>query len=168
MPGRVARMDPKAGARAIRKGGGYGLLGLAIGLGLAGRIGMAIPLGLIGGWLLGWRLPGLGGGRMGPIPGNAQRSGGQASSVRAEFVEMTLDHDTGDMDGEVLAGQFAGRKLSALETSELLALLRETLAHDAQSAKLVEAYLDRAAPAWRDQPGAQREPGERRRGMPAR
>lgn len=152
--GRVARMDPKAGARTIRKGGGYGLLGLAIGLGLAGRIGMAIPLGLIGGWLLGWRLPGLGGGQMGPIPGNAQRSGGQASTVRADFVEMTLDHDTGDMDGEVLAGQFAGRKLSSMETSDLLALLRETLSHDAQSAKLIEAYLDRVTPDWRDQPGA--------------
>jgi len=152
--GRVARMDPKAGARAIRKGGGYGLLGIAVGLGLAGRIGMAIPLALIGGWLLGWRLPGLGGGQMGPIPGNAQPSGGQASTVRADFVEMTLDHDTGDMDGEVLAGQFAGRKLSGMATSEVLALLRETLSHDAQSAKLVEAYLDRVAPDWRDQPGA--------------
>lgn len=152
--GRVARMDPKAGARAIRKGGGYGLLGLAIGLGLAGRIGMAIPLALIGGWLLGWRLPSLGGGQMGPIPGNAQRSGGQASTVRADFVEMTLDHDTGDMDGEVLNGRFEGRKLSSMETAELLALLRETLSHDAQSAKLVEAYLDRVAPDWRDQPGA--------------
>ncbi len=151
--GRVARMDPKAGARAIRKGGGYGLLGLAIGLGLAGRIGMAIPLGLIGGWLLGWRLPSIGG-QTGPIPGNARPAGGQTSTVRADFVEMTLDHDTGNMDGEVLAGQFAGRKLSGMETSELLALLRETLSHDAQSAKLVEAYLDRVAPDWRDQPGA--------------
>jgi len=150
--GRVARMDPKAGARAIRKGGGYGLLGLAIGLGLAGRIGMAIPLALIGGWLLGWRLPF--GGQAGPIPGNARPSGGQASTVRADFVEMTLDHDTGSMDGEVLAGQFTGRKLSEMETSDLLALLRETLASDAQSAKLVEAYLDRTAPEWRDQPGA--------------
>ncbi len=152
--GRVARMDPKAGARAIRKGGGYGLLGLAIGLGLAGRIGMAIPLALTGGWLLGWRLPFLGGGQTGPAPGNARPSGGQTSTVRADFVEMTLDHDTGNMDGEVLDGQFAGRSLSSMETSELLALLRETLSHDAQSAKLVEAYLDRVAPDWRDQPGA--------------
>ncbi|RIA55838.1 DnaJ domain-containing protein [Dichotomicrobium thermohalophilum] len=151
--GRVARMSPKAGARAIRRGGGYGLLGLAIGLGLAGRIGMAIPLALIGGWLLGWRLPSIGG-QTGPIPGNARPSGGQASTVRAEFVEMTLDHDTGNMDGEVLAGQYAGRRLSSMETSELLTLLRETLSHDAQSAKLVEAYLDRVAPDWRDQPGA--------------
>lgn len=150
--GRVARMDPKAGARAIRRVGGYGLIGLAIGLGLAGRIAMAVPLGLIGGWLLGWRLPF--GGASRPMPGNARPSGGQASTVRADFVEMTLDHDTGEMDGEVLAGQFAGRKLSDMDTSDLLALLRETLGADAQSAKLVEAYLDRTAPEWRDQPGA--------------
>jgi len=150
--GRVARMDPKAGARAIRKGGGYGLLGLALGLAFAGRIGAAVPLGLIGAWLLGWGLP-LGGSR-GPIPGNTRRTGGQASTVRADFIEMTLDHDTGSMDGEVLAGQFAGRKLSDMNTPDLLALLRETLNADTQSAKLVEAYLDRTAPDWRDQPGA--------------
>jgi len=88
------------------------------------------------------------------MPGNARPSGGQASTVRADFVEMTLDHDTGQMDGEVLAGQFTGRKLSNMEISDLLALLRETLNADAQSAKLVEAYLDRTAPEWRDQPGA--------------
>jgi len=150
--GRVARIDPKAGARAIRRVGGYGLLGLAIGLGLAGRIGMAVPLGLIGTWLLGWGLPF--GGASRPMPGNARPSGGQASTVRADFVEMTLDHDTGKMDGEVLAGQFAGRKLSDMDTSDLLALLRETLGADTQSAKLVEAYLDRTAADWRDQPGA--------------
>lgn len=153
--GRVARMDPKAGARALKRFGGYGLIGLAAGLGLAGRIGMAVPLALIGGWLLGWRLP-FGGRHSGPIPGNTQPRGGQTSTVRADFVEMTLDHDTGDMDGEVLAGQFEGRKLSDMDSEELLALLRETLASDTQSAKLVEAYLDRVAPDWRDRPGARK------------
>lgn len=150
--GRVARMDPKAGARAIRKGGGWALVALALGLGLAGRIGAAVPLGLIGAWLLGWGLPF--GGTRGPVPGNARPSGGQTSTVRADFVEMTLEHDTGAMDGEVLAGQFSGRKLSDMSTPDLLALLRETLGADDQSAKLVEAYLDRTAAGWRDEPGA--------------
>ncbi len=150
--GRVARMDPRAGARAIRKGGGWALIALAAVAGLAGRIGLAVPLGLAGAWLLGWGLPF--GQSRGPVPGNARRTGGQTSTVRADFVEMTLDHDTGNMDGEVLAGQFAGRKLSDMSTADLLALLRDTIGADAQSAKLVEAYLDRTAPDWRDQPGA--------------
>lgn len=151
--GRVARMNPKEGARAIKRGGGWMLIGLAAALGLTGRIGMAVPLGLIGGWLLGLRLP-FGDQKPGPMPGNARPTGGQASTVRADFVEMTLDHDSGNMDGEVLDGQFEGRKLSDMSTSELMTLLRETLAHDAQSAKLVETYLDRVSPDWREQPGA--------------
>jgi len=150
--GRVARMSPKAGARAIRQGGGWGLIALAAVLGLAGRVGLAVPLALGGAWLLGWQLPFGGGSR--PMPGNARRTQDQTSSVRAQFVEMTLDHDSGRMDGQVLKGRFAGGKLSEMSTPDLLALLRETLENDAQSAKLIEAYLDRTAPDWRDQPGA--------------
>jgi DnaJ-domain-containing protein 1 len=52
------------------------------------------------------------------------------------------------MDGEVLQGRFAGRRLSALSRDDLLALHAETQA-DADSAALLEAFLDRAYPDWR-------------------
>ncbi len=78
---------------------------------------------------------------VGPTPG-------QSSAVETELLRMTLDHDSGDMDGEVLNGEFAGRRLSDLSLSELLALLREC--RDAESATVLEAYLDRChADTWR-------------------
>lgn len=65
------------------------------------------------------------------------------STVRARFVSMWLDHDSGEMGGEVLAGSAAGRSLADLNRDELIALLGEFSAGDADSAALMEAYLDR-------------------------
>lgn len=69
-------------------------------------------------------------------------SGGQQSEVRTRFVLMRLDHDTGDMDGEVLQGPFAGRRLSELAMDEVVSLWRAA-ASDPQSVSVLEAYLDR-------------------------
>jgi hypothetical protein len=77
-------------------------------------------------------------------------SGGSASKVETAFVRMSLDHDTGRMTGTVLRGRFAGLRLEELGRADLLALLRECRAEDEESARLVEAYLDRAQPDWRD------------------
>ena len=63
---------------------------------------------------------------------------------------MSLDHDTGSMAGTVLQGRFAGMRLDELGRAELLALLRECRAADEEGARLVEAYLDRTDPEWRD------------------
>lgn len=70
-------------------------------------------------------------------------SPGQTSSVRTDRIAMTLDHDSGAMEGEVLAGRFAGRQLADLTRAELLDLLAECRDDDPQSARLVESYLDR-------------------------
>ena len=75
-------------------------------------------------------------------------SGGQQSEVRTRFVLMRLDHDTGDMDGEVLQGPFAGRNLSELTRDEVISLWRAA-ASDPQSVSVLEAYLDRVhGDAW--------------------
>ena len=78
----------------------------------------------------------------------AARSG-QTSSVRAAGLEMSLDHDTGEMDGQVLAGRHEGKRLSELELGELLEVA-EDFRGDAESLRLLESYLDRAHPGWRD------------------
>jgi hypothetical protein len=61
----------------------------------------------------------------------------------ASRLEMVLDHDSGGMDGRCLKGRFAGRALSSLSHHELLQLLEELRATDAEGAFLMEAYLDR-------------------------
>jgi hypothetical protein len=78
-------------------------------------------------------------------------SDGQTSTVNTAFLRMTLDHDTGRMEGTVLRGGFAGMRLDELGPTELLALLRECRAEDDEGARLLEAYLDRVRPDWRDE-----------------
>ncbi len=74
----------------------------------------------------------------GPTPG-------QSSGVRTRWLAMTLDHDTGAMDGEVLQGPFAGRWLSDLSPQELSALADE-LDGDTESRQVFDAWLDRMGP----------------------
>lgn len=77
---------------------------------------------------------------------------GQQSTVESRFLRMTLDHDSGDMDGEVLEGRFADRLLSQMILAELLDLRDECRRLDGESAALLEAYLDRCHADWRAQP----------------
>lgn len=77
-------------------------------------------------------------------------SAGQTSEVRTEYVRMTLDHDTGDMSGTVLRGAHQGRRLEELAEHEVMELLRECRIEDSESAKVIEAWLDRThGPDWR-------------------
>jgi hypothetical protein len=77
-------------------------------------------------------------------------TGGGTSQAETGFLRMHLDHDTGSMTGTVLRGRFAGMRVEELGLVDLLALLRECRAEDEQAARLVEAYLDRLHPDWRE------------------
>jgi len=84
----------------------------------------------------------------------AEPRDGQTSSVQSRYIRMTLAHDSGDINGEVLEGQFKGRALRQLILEELLQLLRECQ-DDEESVALLQAYLDRVyADTWRQQAGA--------------
>lgn len=76
-------------------------------------------------------------------------SAGQASEVRTRFLQMRLDHDSGTLDGEILDGRYEGQYLSQLDLAGLLELLQDYRIADAQSAAVLEAYLDRTQPDWR-------------------
>ncbi|MDD9891685.1 MAG: molecular chaperone DnaJ [Gammaproteobacteria bacterium] len=78
------------------------------------------------------------------------RQEGQTSTIRTEFLAMELEHDTGNMDGEVLKGKFSRKLLSSLQLDELLELYNECLA-DADSSQVLEAYIERIHPNWREQ-----------------
>ncbi len=74
----------------------------------------------------------------------------RTSRVTTEHLELELDLDTGEMRGRVIKGFFQGRSIDRLRPVELAHLWQDCRFTDPQSAQLVEAYLDRIHPSWRD------------------
>ena len=68
-------------------------------------------------------------------------------TVRTAWLEMALDHDTGEMRGVVLAGRHKGAALESLSIEQLLDLLAEA---DDETRALLLPYLDRRDPGWRE------------------
>jgi hypothetical protein len=80
------------------------------------------------------------------------KSTGQTSEVNTSYIRMVLDHDTGHISGQVVNGRFSGSELSNLAIAELKELYYE-IAGDTDSTNVLEAYLDREQPQWRDGDG---------------
>ena len=74
---------------------------------------------------------------------------GQKSTVRSAHLEMELDHDSGEMDGTILTGRLQGVHLSSLNEEEILSLYLD-FRSDTDSISLLESFLDRYFPDWRD------------------
>lgn len=136
-----SKTDPKRLVPIVKTSGGIGALAGAAFLAARGQFGLALPLGVAGLSLLGW-LPGLA-----SYSQRTKKSTGQTSRVRAAFIEMELDHDTGTMRGRILAGRHEGVPLDALDVATLVPLLTE---FDEESQALLMAYLDRREPGWRE------------------
>lgn len=141
-----ANANPGKLAPIVRRGGGFGALAGAAFLASRGQFGLAVPLGFAGLSLLGW-LP-FGPAGFGP---RTQKKSGQTSRVRAAFIEMELDHDTGAMNGRFIAGSREGMAFDALDVPALVSTLAEM---DEESRALLMAYLDRRDAAWRENANA--------------
>ncbi len=139
------RSDPKVLAEALMRGLAYAAMLGAVGALLLGRIGAAVPLAVVGFALLGRLDPGGVGGWLGGL--FRKRAAPRASKVRSALFEMELDHASGALSGQVIAGPHAGAALDDLDVPTLLALRAMC---DPQSLSLLEAYLDRRAPVWRE------------------
>lgn len=85
-------------------------------------------------------------------------SGDQTSTLETRTLRMSLDHRSGDLDGEIIVGAFAGRRLSDLTLPELAELMRACAVSDTQSLPLLETFADRRFPGWRDASEDQAEP----------
>ncbi|MBN9457026.1 MAG: molecular chaperone DnaJ [Bosea sp.] len=155
-----AGANPKVLAKLGKTAGGVASLGVAALLMARGRMDMAVFLGGIGAWLLGWSATGPGGIRF-PWADRGGPTPGATSKVGSILLEMELDHDSGAMRGKVRSGAYAGRDLDSLEPAELSALMRDCLARDPDGARLLEAYLDRRSPGWREDAQGDRDPGQR-------
>ena len=140
-----ANAQPAQVRGLIRKLGGIAVMALAAFMMLRGEISVAIPLFMLGLGLMGQQA-------MFPNGMPWQRkTPGQASRVATGLLAMQLDHDTGRMDGEVLAGAYRGRKLSSLTLTEAQALHAQCAAATDQSRALFEAWIERTHPEWRAQ-----------------
>lgn len=135
----ATRANPAHVADGLRLSGPALLVVAAVVLLVTGRGGMSATLiALAIGWYTAMRRRRA-----------ARPTPGGRSHVRTAALEMELDHDTGGLEGLVLAGSFEGRELSALSLRDLLAL-RGELAGDGESLRLLETYLDGRFPVWRD------------------
>jgi DnaJ-like protein len=139
----VAFADPKLLIRILRYLGAAALGVFTVLLAVTGRFAPAFFLGSLawglatGGhvWPAGWpHFPSAPSSRPKPKPGGS-------TAVRTPWLEMELDHDTGSMHGTVLKGAHAGKPLDQLGDEALLGFYLEV--DDAESGRLLEAYLDR-------------------------
>lgn len=75
---------------------------------------------------------------------------GQTSNVTSRFLNMNLDHDSGNLDGEIMEGKYRGQQLKQLTLTQLLNLFSE-FDGDEESIALLQSYLDRNYVDWREQ-----------------
>jgi hypothetical protein len=154
--------NPVVLARSLKIAGGVVALAVAAFTGLRGELAVAIPLGIFGAGLLGWSpfgasgFPNLGGMFAGA---GARRSAGQTSQVRSQYLDMMLDHDSGELKGQIVAGPYAGHMLDEFDLAQLIAMIP---GFDAESVSLLEGYLDRRFPAWRQDAQGDAAGGQRR------
>ena len=165
----LLRLFATAPVEAVRKALVWGAAAVAVVLGglllFSGRGMQAIWAGglfapMLWRWWQGSRLSrwfrqaggaGLGGAGVGAA------SGGQETAVETAWLAMRLDHACGELSGRVRQGRFSGRELAELDLPQLLALLADCQAQDHDAVPLLEAWLDRARPDWREAEAAARQ-----------
>ncbi|MEQ1614062.1 MAG: DnaJ domain-containing protein [Hyphomicrobiaceae bacterium] len=145
--GKFGNLNAVVKARIVQQFGGMALMGLGGILVNRNAWIFGLPLLLAGGLLtsgvqLGnWRSW---------FPLGRGTAGGQTTSVKTEHLEMELDHDTGAMHGRIVRGVFRGRDIETMAPAEVALLWQDCRFADPQSAQLLEAYLDRRHPTWRE------------------
>ena len=162
-----AGSNPARLAALVKKLGGGAAMAVAALLFMRGRLDIAMLVGGFGAWLLGWAYSH----PFSQWTSNWRKSDdklspGKTSSVASRTIAMELDHDTGAMRGNIIAGAFKGRELESLSTTELQGLMAEVQTADPDAARLLEAYLDRRFPGGRENAQADSDPGLDRASKP--
>lgn len=150
------RANPASISATLKKVALAGLVALGLWLVVTGKVAGLIAVGAgLAPWISrAFRLHGLW--RMMKQAGvhmtGGQASAGNSSQVETRFLSMTLDHDTGALDGTVIEGRFRGRPLTSLDFTQAGELWHDVQS-DPQSVQVLEAWLDRTWPDWRERAG---------------
>lgn len=138
--------SPKALAKQGRSLAGFGALALAAFMGVRGAFDVALVLGGVGAWLLGHDSL-----RAAIDRWTGREPGPKAMSrIRTPVLTIEIELQSGIMQGEVLAGPSMGRTLASLSLQELFSLMRLCVSSDPLASGLLETYLDRRFPGWRE------------------
>jgi hypothetical protein len=129
----------------LSKLAGGALVGFAGLLAMRGNMTVSLPLFVFGLGLLGHKSVFPNG-----FPFGGTKQPGQKSRVETSLISMELDHDSGTMEGRVVAGPYSGRALSSLSGVEIKNLHQQCAAAADQSQPLFEAWLDRNRRDWRE------------------
>lgn len=84
---------------------------------------------------------------------------GPATEVETTTLSMRLDLGNGQISGRVRRGPWAGRELGEMTRADVIQLLAECETEDPESVPLLENWLDRAEPGWREEAAAAAGPG---------
>ncbi|MHA7817702.1 MAG: J domain-containing protein [Pseudohaliea sp.] len=76
----------------------------------------------------------------------AQPAGGGQSTVKTRTLAMHLEHDSGALSGEVLAGPWQDWRLDEMDRSQLGELRRWCAAEDPEAVQLLDSYLEQRFP----------------------
>jgi len=101
-------------------------------------VGAALPLALR--WKVLWP-------DFGAAP---DQSHGKTSRIDTKYLTMVLNHDSGVLEGKVLAGRHRDRRLSELTFEQLLEVREDCLVDDSDGVALIESYLDYFHSDWRN------------------
>ena len=148
----ILTLDPKVLARSLRYIAIGGLVLFGLFLAARGAAALDLPLGALILYLLHhWSARGFpGASRLKEWLAGTPSSAG-VSTIETALLRMMLDQTSGELRGEVIGGRFAGARLDELGLDQLRLLLAECTASDEQSVRLLETYLDRKHPGWREQ-----------------
>ncbi len=152
--------NPAVLARAVKIAGGIVALAVAAFTGLKGELAVAIPLGIFGAGLLGWSPFGPSGfGNIGGIFGG----GASARRDRPRACVRISRHESRSRQRRIVGPDRgradAGHSLGEFDLPQLIAMMP---GFDAESVALLESYLDRRFPAWRQNAQGDAAGGQRR------
>ena len=94
---------------------------------------------------------------LGNLRAQAANAGSKQSEVSARIIKMCLDHDTGELSGEVLEGTFKDWRLEELDREQLNEIMDYCQREDNDSAQLLASYLDQRFPDNERESGSQQQ-----------